>query len=104
MQTSRIALLIAVALTTSTITGCAGSAVRGIYNMTATPDAAVCDSTLGLTISAAEQKLNMGKPDAVKRKAGKNVRLYTKGSLKAELTIGQDGKVSDASCEQIDSK
>ena len=101
MKTTKIALIAAVILTASTMTGCAGSMVRGAYNLAATPDAAVCDVTLGLTISAAEQKLNMGKPDAVKRKGNLNVRTYTKGSLKAELSVGKDGLVSDASCEQI---
>ena len=101
----RIILAIIAIATAATLTGCVGSLGRSIYNAAATPDADICSKTLGLNVAEAEKSLNMGKADSVKKKiSGDLVKVYSKGSLKAELVIAPDGKVLEATCEQIPSK
>ena len=101
----RIILAIIAIATAATLTGCVGSLGRSIYNAAATPDADVCTKTLGKNIADAEKAINMGKADSVKKKlSGDQIRAYSKGSLKAELTVGTDGIVIEAACDQIPSK
>ena len=103
MKTSHAALFITLTLAASALTGCAGSPIVGLYNIAVTPKATVCDSVQSLKLADAEKALNMGDPDAVRRKAGANIRTYTKGNRKAVLTV-KDGVVVDAVCGGKDEK
>ena len=98
----RIILAVVALATVSTLTGCVNSGIRQLYNLKATPEAEVCDKTLGLNIVEAEKALNMGKADSSRKKvSGEQVKVYSKGALRAELKIAPDGKVLEAVCEPI---
>ena len=94
----KVILTLAVVAAFGTLSGCGGvvgDAVRHVR----TPDADICQKTMGLSIAEAEEKLDMGKADSVNNKrAGNQIRSYTKGNLKAELTIDAAGKVIEANC------
>jgi hypothetical protein len=99
----KIILTLAAVAAIGTLSGCemAGDAVRHIR----TPDAEVCKKTMGLSIADAEENLDMGKADSINnKKTGDQIRRYTKGNLKAELTIDAGGKVIEANCEHVKAK
>jgi hypothetical protein len=100
----KIILTLAVVAAIGTLSGCGGmfgDAVRHVR----TPDADICQKAMGLPIDDAEEDLDMGKPDSVNNnKTGEQIRSYTKGNLKAELTINAAGKVIEANCEPFNKK
>ena len=100
----KIILTLAVVAAIGTLSGCCGmfgDAVRHVR----TPDADICQKAMGLPIDDAEEDLDMGKPDSVNNnKTGEQIRSYTKGNLKAELTINAAGKVIEANCEPFNKK
>ena len=100
----KIILTLAVVAAIGTLSGCGGmfgDAVRHVR----TPDADICQKAMGLPIDDAEEDLDMGKPDSVNNnKTGEQIRSYTKGNLKAELTIDAAGKVIEADCEPFNKK
>jgi len=100
----KIILTLAVVAAIGTLSGCGGmfgDAVRHVR----TPDADICQKAMGLPIDDAEEDLDMGKPDSVNnKKTGEQIRSYTKGNLKAELTINAAGKVIEANCEPFNKK
>jgi len=100
----KIILTLAVVAAIGTLSGCGGmfgDAVRHVR----TPDADICQKAMGLPIDDAEEDLDMGKPDSVNNKqTGEQIRIYTKGNLKAELTINAAGKVIEANCEPFNKK
>jgi hypothetical protein len=97
----QIILTLAVVAVMGTLSGCGkmfGDAVRHVR----TPDADICEKTMGLSIADAEENLDMGKADTVnKKQTGDQIRIYTKGNLRAELTIDVAGKVIAANCEHF---
>jgi hypothetical protein len=94
-----IILKLTVVAAIGTLVGCSGmfgDAVRHVR----TPDAEICQKTIGLSIADAEENLDMGKADSVNtRQTGDQIRSYTKGNLKAELAINATGKVIEADCK-----
>jgi hypothetical protein len=99
----KVILTLAVVAAIGTLSGCEmlGDAVRHVR----TPDAEICKKTMGLSIADAEENLDMGKADSVNnKKTGDQIRSYTKGNLKAELTIDAVGKVIEADCEHFKTK
>jgi len=100
----KIILTLAVVAAIGTLSGCGGmfgDAVRHVR----TPDADICQKAMGLPIDDAEEDLDMGKPDSVNNnRTGEQIRSYTKGNLKAELTINAAGKVIEANCEPFNKK
>ena len=96
-------LTLAAVAVIGTLSGCGGmfgDAVRHVR----TPDADICQKAIGLPIDDAEENLDMGKPDSVNNKTGGQTRIYTKGNLKAELTIDAAGKVIEADCKPFSKK
>lgn len=97
----RIILTILAIATVSSLTGCAGSLIRSGYNLAVTPETDICENVLGKSSVDAEKLLKMGKPDSVSKKlSGKQVRIYTKGKMKAILNVEPDGIVSEANCDK----
>jgi hypothetical protein len=94
----KVFLTLAVVAAFGTLSGCGGvigDAVRHVR----TPDAEICQKTMGLSIADAEEKLDMGKADSVNnKKTGDQIRSYTKGNLRVELTIDAAGKVIESNC------
>ena len=100
----RFILTLAVVAAIGTLSGCGGMVGDAVRHVR-TPDAEICENTVGLSVADAEDKLDMGKADSVnKKKTGDQIRSYTKGNLKAELTIDSAGKVIEASCEPFKKK
>jgi len=100
----KIILTLAVAAAIGTLSGCGGMVGDAVRHVR-TPDADICEKTIGLSIADAEENLDMGKADSVNRKkTGDQIRSYTKGNLKAELTIDAAGKVVEANCEPFKKK
>jgi hypothetical protein len=100
----KIILTLAVVAAIGTLSGCGGvvgDAVRHVR----TPDADICRTAMGLPVADAEENLDMGKADSVNnKKTGDQIRSYTKGNLKAELTIDAAGNVIEANCEPFQKK
>jgi len=97
----KIILTLAVVAAMGTLSGC-GGLVGDAFRHVRTPDAEVCEKTVGLAIADAEEDLDMGDAVSVnKKKTGDQIRIYTKGNLKAELAIDVAGKVVEATCEPI---
>jgi hypothetical protein len=99
----KIILTLAAVAVMGTLSGCGGmfgDAVRHVR----TPDADICQKAMGLPIDDAEENLDMGKPDSVNNKTGEQIRSYTKGNLKAVLTVNAAGKVIEANCEPFNKK
>jgi len=100
----KIILTLAAVAVIGTLSGCGGmfgDAVRHVR----TPDADICQKAMGLPIADAEEDLDMGKPDSVNnKKTGEQIRSYTKGNLRAELTVNAAGSVIEANCEPFNKK
>ena len=97
-------LKLAIVAAIGTLSGCGGvigDAVRHVR----TPDADICQKAMGLPIADAEENLDMGNADSVNnKKTGDQIRSYTKGNLKAVLTIDVAGRVIEADCEHFNKK
>ena len=87
-----------------TLSGC-GGLVGATVRQVRTPDADICQKAMGLPVADAEKSMDMGKADSINnKKSGDQIRSYTKGNLKAELTIDAAGKVVAADCEPFKKK
>jgi hypothetical protein len=100
----KIILKLTVVAAIGSLSGC-GGVFGDVVRHVRTPDAEICQKAMGLPIADAEENLDMGNADSVNNKiTGDQIRSYTKGNLKAVLTIDAAGKVIEANCEPFNKK
>ena len=88
----------------ATLSGCATShsymSVSGQIHRLRTPDKKVCN-LVGKTADEAEKTLDMGKMDAISYSTTGEIRTYSKGNLRAILTIDKTNTVVNVDCPEI---